>query len=193
MSSEDPGNQADQPTDEQMTAEEYRQVARALAREERWEDLATLYLERAEGSPNASSRARYLVHAAAVFDKNMGDADRAYITYFAAFQDDPSNQDAVTALARVTSGLGRFPELLEECMAVAAQMTPPNVTRRSVSISDTAQLMTASGHHWPMVWLDWTTPAASRMPQTPRASSTIAIQTVLGFIFVPPSGSRWLS
>jgi tetratricopeptide (TPR) repeat protein len=126
MSSEDPGNQADQPTDEQMTAEEYRQVARALAREERWEDLAALYLERAEGSPNASSRARYLVHAAAVFDKNMGDADRAYITYFAAFQDDPSNQDAVTALARVTSGLGRFPELLEECMAVAAQMTPPD-------------------------------------------------------------------
>ena len=126
MSSEDPGNQADQPTDEQMTAEEYRQVARALAREERWEDLAALYIERAEGSPNAAGRARYLVHAAQVFDRHLGDADRAYITYFAAFQDDPSNQDAVAELARVTTSLGRFPELLEECMTVAEQLTPPD-------------------------------------------------------------------
>ena len=126
MSSEDPGNQADQPTDEQMTAEEYRQVARALAREERWEDLAALYIERAEGSPNAAGRARYLVHAAQVFDRHLGDADRAYITYFAAFQDDPSNQDAVAELARVTTSLGRFPELLDECMTVAEQLTPPD-------------------------------------------------------------------
>jgi tetratricopeptide (TPR) repeat protein len=126
MSSEDPGNQADPPADEQMSAEEYRQVARALAREERWEDLAALYIERAEGSPNAAGRARYLVHAAQVFDKNLGDADRAYITYFAAFQDDPSNQDAAVELARVTASLGRFPELLEECMTVAAQLTPPD-------------------------------------------------------------------
>src|SRR5512134_1000821 len=120
MSSEDPGNQTDQPTDEQMTVEEYRQVAQALAREERWEDLAALYVERAETSPNAAGRARYLVHAAQVFDKNLNDPDRAYITYFAAFQDDPSNQAAVAELARVTSALGRFPELLEECMQVAA-------------------------------------------------------------------------
>ncbi len=124
MSSEDPGNPAD-PSNDQMTAEEYRQVASALAREERWEDLAALYVERAEASPSPAGRARYLVHAAQVFDKNLGDQDRAYITYFAAFQDDPSNQDAVAELARVTSVLGRFPELLEECMQVAAQQTPP--------------------------------------------------------------------
>ena len=126
MSSEDPGNQADQSNDEQMTAEEYRQVAQALAREERWEDLAALYIERAEGSPNAAGRARYLVHAAQVFDRNLGDPERAYLTFFAAFQDDPSNQDAVAELARVTTSLGRFPELLEECMAVATQLTPPD-------------------------------------------------------------------
>ena len=126
MSSEDPGNQADQSNDEQMTAEEYRQVAQALAREERWEDLAALYIERAEGSPNAAGRARYLVHAAQVFDRNLGDPERAYLTFFAAFQDDPSNQDAVAELARVTTSLGRFPDLLEECMAVATQLTPPD-------------------------------------------------------------------
>jgi len=126
MSSEDPGNQADQSSEELMTAEEYRQVTRALAREERWEDLAALYIERAESSPNPASRARYLVHAAQVFDQRMGDADRAYITYLAAFQDDPSNQDAAADLARVTGSLGRFPELLEECMAMAAQVSPPD-------------------------------------------------------------------
>ncbi|MBN2574585.1 MAG: hypothetical protein JXP73_08455 [Deltaproteobacteria bacterium] len=127
MSREDPGNPADPPpSDEQMTTEEYRQVAHALAREERWEDLAALYVERAEGSPNASGRARYLVRAAQVFDKHLGDGDRAYITYLAAFEDDPSNQDAVAELARVTASLGRFPELLEECTAVAAQLSPPD-------------------------------------------------------------------
>jgi golgin subfamily B member 1 len=126
MSSEDPGDQADQPNDEQMTTEEYRQVARALAREERWEDLAALYIERAESSANPSGRARYLVHAAQVFDKNLGDAERAYLTYLTAFQDDPSNQDAVAELARVTSSLGRFPELLAECMGTAAQLSEPD-------------------------------------------------------------------
>jgi len=73
---------------------------------------------------------------------------------------------------------------------MALQMTPPSVTRRASSISDTAQPMTASGHHCPMVWLESTTPAASRMPQTPKASSTIAIHTVLGFILVLPSSFR---
>ncbi len=125
MSSEDPDSQAEQPDQEQMTAEEYRQVARVLAREERWEDLAALFIERAELATNASTRARHLAHAAQVFEKNLGDADRAYITLLAAFQDDPENADLAADLARVTTSLGRFPELLEECMTVAAQLTPP--------------------------------------------------------------------
>jgi tetratricopeptide (TPR) repeat protein len=125
MTSEDPENQPAESSDEQMTAEEYRQVAKVLAREERWEDLAALFIERAETATSASNRARHLVHAAQIFEKNLGDADRAYITLLAAFQDDPANEDGVAELARVTSSLGRFPELLEECMSVAAQLTPP--------------------------------------------------------------------
>jgi hypothetical protein len=125
MTSEDPGNQAPESNDEQMTAEEYRQVAKVLAREERWEDLAALFIERAETAGSASNRARHLVHAAQVFEKNLGDADRAYITLLAAFQDDPANEDAVAELTRVATSLDRFPELLEECMAVAAQLAPP--------------------------------------------------------------------
>jgi tetratricopeptide (TPR) repeat protein len=123
MTSEDPG--APESNEEQMTAEEYRQVAKVLAREERWEDLAALFIERAETASSASNRARHLVHAAQVFERNLGDVDRAYITLLAAFQDDPASEDAITELTRVTTGLDRFPELLEECMGVAAQLTPP--------------------------------------------------------------------
>ena len=126
MSSEDPENQAAESKEEQMTAEEYRQVAKVLMREERWEDLAALFIERAESASSASNRARHLVHAAQVFEKNLGDADRAYITLLAAFQDDPASEEAAAELARVTTSLSRFPELLEECMAVAAQLTPPD-------------------------------------------------------------------
>lgn len=122
MTSEDPENQADQA---QMTAEEYRQVGRVLAREGKWEDLAALLIERAESSTNTSGRVRYLVRAAQVFEKNLGDTDRAYITLLAAFQDDPASEEAATELARVTAALGRFPDLLADCMAVAAQLTPP--------------------------------------------------------------------
>ena len=126
MTSEDPENQAAESNQEQMTAEEYRQVAKVLAREERWEDLAALFIERAETATNASHRARHLVHAAQVFEKNLGDADRAYITLLAAFQDDPASEEAVSELARVTASLDRFPELLEETMGVASQLTPPD-------------------------------------------------------------------
>jgi tetratricopeptide (TPR) repeat protein len=122
MTSEDPENQTDQA---QMTAEEYRQVGRVLAREGKWEDLAALLIERAESSANTSGRVRYLVRAAQVFEKNLGDTDRAYITLLAAFQDDPASEEAATELARVTAALGRFPDLLADCMAVAAQLAPP--------------------------------------------------------------------
>ena len=124
MTSENPDTQAAETDQEQMTAEEYRQVAKVLAREGRWEDLAGLLIERAESSTSPAARARHLVHAAQIFEKNLQDSDRAYITFVAAFQDDPTNEEGVAELARVTASLGRFPELLQECMAVAAQVTP---------------------------------------------------------------------
>jgi hypothetical protein len=71
--------------------------------------LAALFIERAETATSASNRARHLVHAAQVFEKNLGDADRAYITLLAAFQDDPANEDGVAELARVTSVARPFP------------------------------------------------------------------------------------
>jgi tetratricopeptide (TPR) repeat protein len=124
MTSDNQDTEAAQTEQEQMTAEEYRQVARVLAREGRWEDLAALLIERAETSTSAASRARHLVHAAQVFEKNLQDSDRAFITFMTAFQDDPTNEEAVAELARVTASLGRFPELLQECMGVAAQIAP---------------------------------------------------------------------
>jgi tetratricopeptide (TPR) repeat protein len=126
MTSEDPGNHTDQPQEERMTAEEYRQVADALAREGRWEDLAALHFDRAESASNAGSRARRLINAAQVFEENLDDLGRAYLTLIAAFQEDPTNAEGIASLARVTEKLGRFPDLLTECMAVAAEATSPD-------------------------------------------------------------------
>jgi golgin subfamily B member 1 len=124
MTSENPEIQADQTDQEQMSADEYRQVAKVLAREGRWEDLAALLIERAETATNAVNRARHLVHAAQIFEKNLQDQDRAYITFMTAFQDDPTNEEAIAELARVSASQGKFPELLQECMGVASQVTP---------------------------------------------------------------------
>jgi len=125
MTSEVPGKENDQTQGDQMTSEEYREVARALAREGRWEDLAALLIERAEGATNSSSRARRLVRAAQVFEENLHDDERAYLTFLAAFQEDPTNADGVASLTRVAAKLGRFPDLLTECMAAAAEVTVP--------------------------------------------------------------------
>ena len=56
MTSEDPETQAAQSDREQMTADEYRQVAKVLAREGKWEDLAALLIERAEASTTTANQ-----------------------------------------------------------------------------------------------------------------------------------------
>jgi tetratricopeptide (TPR) repeat protein len=57
------------------------------------------------------------VLAAKVFEKNLNDVDRAYIALLTAFQDDPANEELTAELSRLAGTLGRFPELLQECMA----------------------------------------------------------------------------
>ena len=122
MTSENPDIQ-NAEIEEPMSAEDYRQAAKALARDGRWQDLAELLIERAESATSAGARSQHLVAAAQVFERNLADRDRAYITLMAAFEDDPTNQEAVSELARVAVALGRFAELMQECMAMAAQMT----------------------------------------------------------------------
>ena len=107
MTSENPDIQ-NAEIEEPMSAEDYRQAAKALARDGRWQDLAELLIERAESATSAGARSQHLVAAAQVFERNLADRDRAYITLMAAFEDDPTNQEAVSELARVAVALGRF-------------------------------------------------------------------------------------
>ena len=66
--------------DEKLTAEEFKQIAGTLAREERWEDLAGLLIERAESPDDPEDGVRSLVRAAQIFESRMGDPERAYLT-----------------------------------------------------------------------------------------------------------------
>ena len=124
MTSEDPHKQSES-TQTQPSAEGYAQSARVLAQEGRWDELAALFIECAESEATASGRAGYLVLAAKVFEENLNDLDRAYIALLTAFQDDPTNEELTAELPRVAETLGRLPELLQECMGVAPQLSPP--------------------------------------------------------------------
>ena len=124
MTSEDPQKQSDS-TQAQPAAKEYEQAARALAQEGRWDDLAALFIECAGSDTTASGRAGYLALAAKVFEENLNDLERAYIALLTAFQDDPANQELTAEISRLAGTLGRFPELLQECMSVAPQLSPP--------------------------------------------------------------------
>ena len=124
MTSEDPQKEPES-TQTPPPAEEYERAARALAQEGRWDDLAALFIECAGSDPTASGRAGYLALAAKVFEENLNDVDRAYIALLTAFQDDPANEALTAELSRLAGTLGRFPELLQECMSVAPQLSPP--------------------------------------------------------------------
>jgi tetratricopeptide (TPR) repeat protein len=124
MTSEDPHKQSES-TPAQPAAEGYAQSARVLAQEGRWDELAALFIECAESEATASGRAGYLVLAAKVFEENLNDLDRAYIALLTAFQDDPTNEELTAELPRLAETLGRLPELLQECMGVAPQLSPP--------------------------------------------------------------------
>jgi len=124
MTSEDPHNQSES-TPTPPPAEDYERAARALAQEGRWDELAALFIECAERDTTARGRAGYLALAAKVFEENLNDPDRAYIALLTAFQDDPADEKLTGELTRMAGVLGRFPELLQECMSVAPQLSPP--------------------------------------------------------------------
>ena len=111
--------------DEKMTAEEFKQIAGAMAREERWEDLAGLLIERAENPDDPEDGVRSLVRAAQIFESRLADPERAFLTLMVAFQSDPVNEEARNELARVTTAQGRWEELLGELATIAAELSPP--------------------------------------------------------------------
>ncbi len=114
----------DEMPEDAERADEFHRLEQSYVRAERWEDLAGLLIERTESVKDAAGRARYLMRAAQIFETNLVDPDRAFITFLAAFQEDPSNQELATGLARMAAAHDRWQDLLAECNGLVAEMVP---------------------------------------------------------------------
>ncbi len=120
----------DEMPEDAERADEFHRLEQSYVREERWEDLAGLLIERTESIDHAAGRARYLMRAAQIFETNLADPDRAFITLLAAFQEDPANQELATGLARVAATHNRWQDLLAECNGLVTELEPEAKTRR---------------------------------------------------------------
>lgn len=105
----------DSMPDDSAQTDELRQLEQTYAQEERWEDLAGLFIERTEGAASSAERAGYLIRAAQIFEGKLEDVDRAFITLLAALPEDPSNQELSELLARLATEQNRWHDLLDEC------------------------------------------------------------------------------
>jgi hypothetical protein len=114
----------DEMPEDSGRADDFHRLEQSYAREERWEDLAGLLIERAESTADAAERARTLMRAAQIFESNLADPDRGFITLLAAFQEDPANDELATGLARMATEQSRWPDLLAECNSLVAEVAP---------------------------------------------------------------------
>src|SRR5450759_651436 len=109
-------------TDEDVTpsVDSFREFERAYFSEARWEDLVALFVERASSAREPAERTRCLVRAAQLFDTNIGDPDRAFLTLLSALHEDPANDEVASELARLATVHNRWDELLAKCKDLVA-------------------------------------------------------------------------
>jgi tetratricopeptide (TPR) repeat protein len=121
------GNAPEEPAQvAHLTADDFLQITGALAREERWEELAEIFIERAESAVDLAEKIHSLIQAAHVFEGKLHDSERAYFTLIVAFQTDPESEEAKDELARMATAGGRWEELLGELSTSAAELTTPS-------------------------------------------------------------------
>jgi len=116
----------DETPGEEARADDFHRLEQTYMREERWEDLAGLLIEHTESCEAAPDRARALMRAAQIFEANLADPDRGFITALAAFQEDPANDEIAAGLARIATAHNRWPDLLAESNSLVAELTPPS-------------------------------------------------------------------
>jgi tetratricopeptide (TPR) repeat protein len=97
------------------SVDSFRELERAYFSEERWSDLVNLFVERAASVGDPEERTRCLVRAAQLFDTNLGDSDRAFVTLLAALHEDPDNDGVAAELARLATVHNRWDELISNC------------------------------------------------------------------------------
>jgi tetratricopeptide (TPR) repeat protein len=102
----------------------FREIERNCVAEHRWGDLVRLFVERAASVADAGERTRCLVRAAQIFDTNLADTDRAFVTLLAALREDPADDGLRGELARLATVHNRWDELLVKCDALAVELGP---------------------------------------------------------------------
>ena len=98
----------------------FRELERAYFSEQSWSNLVALFVERATSARDPGERTRCLVRAAQLYDTNLGDPDRAFLTLLAALHEDPDNDGVAGELARLATVHNRWAELLANCKDLVA-------------------------------------------------------------------------
>ena len=111
--------------EELVSSDDSRHLEAECIREERWEDLAALLLDRSAEVLEAAERSRCLMRAAQVYETNLGDTDSAFVVMLAAFQESPATLDLATDLARMATVHNRWHDLLAECEKQLPEITLP--------------------------------------------------------------------
>jgi golgin subfamily B member 1 len=112
------------PVEVAPAVEDFRQRERDYAKDQRWQELVSLLVERAGRTPDPSERTRCLVRSAQLFDTNLADPDRAVVTLLEALRENPSNDDVSAELARLATVHDRWDGLLSDCNRMVTEITP---------------------------------------------------------------------
>jgi tetratricopeptide (TPR) repeat protein len=107
----------------------FRELERTYVGEQRWADLVGLFVERAESTKDSAERTRCLVRAAQLFDTNLQDPDRAFVTLLAALRENPSNDDVISELGRLATVHNRWEGLIGMCNGLLTEID--SVPRRA--------------------------------------------------------------
>ena len=111
--------------EELVSSDDSRHLESDCIREERWEDLAALLLERSSQVLDETESSRCMMRAAQVYETNLADIDSAFVVMLVAFQESPATLDLATDLARMATVHNRWPDLLAECEKRLPEVTSP--------------------------------------------------------------------
>jgi hypothetical protein len=96
----------------------------AMADEESWEDEIAELIAGAEASADVADRVERLQRAAQIYEQRVGDGEKAYAVWQAAFNEDYSNERSGAALERLAAELGLGLALAAEMGALLRQVSP---------------------------------------------------------------------
>ena len=88
------------------------QLERLYIRLARWNDLKNVYAKKAELATTPAEKKQMLFVLGQVYDRELGDPERAVETYSSIMDLDPEDYDAAQALDRLYQQLGRWYDLL---------------------------------------------------------------------------------